>query len=59
MAESFFDYLSESPYVAIANKEAEIMMRIATEFGFTSAGRSRISVPTEREPTLFQLAKVR
>jgi P27 family predicted phage terminase small subunit len=46
----------QSPYVAIANKQAEIMMRIASEFGFTPASRSRISVPAEREPTLFDFA---
>jgi phage terminase small subunit len=27
-------------YVAIANRQAEIMMRIASEFGFTPASRS-------------------
>ena len=37
-------------------QQAEIMMRIASEFGFTSASRSRISVPAEREPTLFDFA---
>jgi P27 family predicted phage terminase small subunit len=46
----------QSPYVAIANKQAEIMMRIASEFGFTPASRSRISIPAEREPTLFDFA---
>jgi P27 family predicted phage terminase small subunit len=46
----------QSPYVAIANEQAEIMMRIASEFGFTPASRSRISIPTEREPTLFDFA---
>jgi len=35
----------QSPYLAIANKQAEIMMRIASEFGFTPASRSRISAP--------------
>ena len=32
----------QSPYLAIANRQAEIMMRIASEFGFTPASRSRI-----------------
>jgi phage terminase small subunit len=32
----------QSPYVSIANRQAEIMMRIASEFGFTPASRSRI-----------------
>lgn len=43
----------QSPYVSIANRQAEIMMRIASEFGFTPASRGRISVPSESEPTLF------
>ena len=41
--------------VLIANRQAEIMMRIASEFGFTPASRSRISAPVEREPGLFDL----
>src|SRR5437763_1579692 len=43
----------QSPYLAIANRQAEIMMRIASEFGFTPASRSRISTPYEPEQTLF------
>jgi len=43
----------QSPYVSIANRQAEIMMRIASEFGFTPASRGRISVPPESEPMLF------
>ena len=43
----------QSPYVAIANRQTEIMMRIASEFGFTPASRSRISAPAEHSPTLF------
>lgn len=44
----------QSPYLAIANRQAEIMMRIASEFGFTPASRSRISAPIESQP-LFDL----
>ena len=29
------------------------MMRIASEFGFTPASRSRIRTPEPREPSLF------
>src|ERR1700761_8062305 len=47
----------QSPYLAIANRQAEIMMRIASEFGFTPASRSRISTPPEREPGLFDNPK--
>ena len=43
----------QSPYVSIANRQAEIMMRIASEFGFTPASRGRIATPREEEPTLF------
>lgn len=31
------------------------MMRIASEFGFTPASRSRISTPTSNAPSLFDL----
>jgi len=31
----------QSPYLAIANRQAEIMMRIACEFGFTPASESQ------------------
>ena len=34
-------YPIQSPYVAIANKQAEIMIKIASEFGFTPASRGR------------------
>src|SRR5690348_1570814 len=30
----------QNPFVAIANRQCEIMMRIASEFGFTPASRS-------------------
>jgi phage terminase small subunit len=45
----------QSLYVSIANRQAEIMMRIASEFGFTPASRSRISTPSQTEPTLFDV----
>jgi P27 family predicted phage terminase small subunit len=53
MIKSPSGYPVQSPYVAIANRQAEIMMRIASEFGFTPASRSRISTPSKGEPTLF------
>lgn len=44
----------QSPYVSIVNRQAEIMMRIASEFGFTPASRGRISAPQEDdEPNFF------
>jgi P27 family predicted phage terminase small subunit len=35
-------YPVQSPYLAVANKHADTMIRIASEFGFTPASRSRI-----------------
>jgi len=55
MIKSPSGYPIQSPYVAIANRQAEIMMRIASEFGFTPASRSRISTPSKAEPTLFDV----
>jgi P27 family predicted phage terminase small subunit len=53
MVKSPSGYPIQSPYVSIANRQAEIMMRIASEFGFTPASRSRISTPIKNEPNLF------
>src|SRR5580698_4303152 len=53
MVKSPSGYPIQSPYVSIANRQAEIMMRIASEFGFTPASRSRISTHSNMEPTLF------
>lgn len=35
-------YPVQSPYLSVANKHADTMIRIASEFGFTPASRSRI-----------------
>jgi P27 family predicted phage terminase small subunit len=43
----------QSPFVAMVNRQAEIMMRISSEFGFTPASRSRIRAPRNDEPGLF------
>jgi hypothetical protein len=40
-----------------ANRQAKIMMRIASEFGFMPSSRSRISLPSNSEPTLFEVSK--
>jgi P27 family predicted phage terminase small subunit len=53
MVKSPTGYPIQSPYVSIANRQAEIMMRIASEFGFTPASRSRISAPVEQQRSLF------
>jgi P27 family predicted phage terminase small subunit len=34
----------QSPHVAVANKQVDIMVRIASEFGMTPSSRSRIRV---------------
>lgn len=53
MVKSPSGYPMQSPYVAIANRQAELMLRISAEFGFTPASRARISVMEENEPDLF------
>ena len=53
MVKSPSGYPVQSPYVAIANRQTEIMMRIASEFGLTPASRSRISAPAPPEHDLF------
>ena len=53
MVKSPSGYPIQSPSVAIANRQAEIMLRIAAEFGFTPASRSRIATPSQDEPSLF------
>src|SRR3954471_5752093 len=55
MVKSPTGYPVQSPYVSIANRQAEIMMRIASEFGFTPASRSRISTPAPNDRTLFDV----
>ena len=55
MVKSPSGYPVQSPYVSIANRQTEIMMRIASEFGFTPASRSRIAAPTEEADDLFSL----
>ena len=55
MIKSPTGYPIQSPYISIANRQAEIMMRIASEFGFTPASRSRIATPSPEQPTLFNL----
>jgi P27 family predicted phage terminase small subunit len=54
MVKSPTGYPIQSPYVSIANRQAEIMMRIASEFGFTPASRCRISAPPSDQLPLFE-----
>src|SRR4051794_32040209 len=55
MVKSPTGYPIQSPYLAIANRQAEIMMRVASEFGFTPASRSRISTPPPDQLPLLDL----
>ena len=43
---------AQSPYVVVANKQVDIMVRIASEFGMTPSSRTRIRVgePTPHDP---------
>jgi P27 family predicted phage terminase small subunit len=56
MVKSPSGYPVQSPYVSIANRQTELMMRIASEFGLTPASRSRISAPPATQPSLFDEA---
>lgn len=55
MVKSPTGFPMQSPYLAVANRQAEIMMRIASEFGFTPASRSRISAPPPDQLPLLEL----
>jgi phage terminase small subunit len=48
-------YPQQSPFVAVANRQAEIMLRIASEFGFTPASRGRIATPVKDRKDLVDL----
>lgn len=45
----------QNPYLAIVNKQAQIMLRAAAELGFTPAGRGRVplSAPDEDQRNPF------
>jgi phage terminase small subunit len=50
-------YPIQSPYVSIASKQAEIMIRIAAEFGFTPASRMRLPSQS-KDPLLLELRSI-
>ena len=56
MIKSPHGFPMQSPYIPLANRQAEIMMRIASEFGFTPASRSRIRAEPKGEQDLFSHA---
>ena len=59
MVKSPNGYPMQSPYVAVANKQVDIMVRIAAEFGMTPGSRTRIRVgdrsPDDPFDTFLQL----
>jgi len=48
----------QSPYLAIANKHAQIMTKAAVEMGFTPASRSRITLPEQAKGDLDPWADI-
>ena len=56
MVKSPTGYPMQSPYLGLANRQAELMMRIATEFGFMPASHSRISTPPPDQLPLLDIA---
>jgi P27 family predicted phage terminase small subunit len=51
-------YPIQSPYVSIASKQAEIMIRIAAEFGFTPASRMRLPNDSKDNPLLLEFRSI-
>jgi P27 family predicted phage terminase small subunit len=58
MIKSPSGYPVHSPYLAIANRQAEIMTRIAAEFGFTPASRGRLWMMSSSGPKLVDLEEL-
>src|SRR5262249_53753565 len=48
-------YPWQSPYVAVANRQAEVMLRIASEFGVTPASRGRLWMIANSDSELLDL----
>ena len=57
MIKSPTGYPVQSPYVAIVNRQAELMLRIAGEFGFTPAARSRSFSYSKSNSMLLEVNK--
>jgi P27 family predicted phage terminase small subunit len=55
MIKSPTGYPVQSPYLSTANRQVEIMIRIASEFGFTPASRSRLPSPSKGGSMLLEL----
>jgi P27 family predicted phage terminase small subunit len=54
MVKSPNGYPMQSPYVAVANKQVEIMVRIASELGMTPSSRTRIRVGAKTPEDPFE-----
>lgn len=52
------NYPVQSLYLSIANRQVEIMARIASEFGFTPASRSRLPSPSKGGSMLLELTNL-
>ena len=50
-------YPIQSPYVSVASKNAEIMIRVGAEFGFSPASRMRLPNPL-KDPLLLELTDI-
>jgi P27 family predicted phage terminase small subunit len=48
-------YPTQSPYLATVNRQADTMVRIASEFGFTPASRSRIFSYSQKNSMLLEI----
>jgi P27 family predicted phage terminase small subunit len=57
MIKSPTGYPVQSPWVAIANRAAETILRIAGEFGFTPAARSRSFSYSKSQSMLLEIAQ--
>lgn len=55
MVKSPSGFPMQSPYIAIANRQADILMRIASEFGFTPASRGRLTTAVKEQKSLLDL----
>jgi P27 family predicted phage terminase small subunit len=55
MTKSPNGFPSQSPYLTTVNRQAEIMMRIASELSFTPASRSRIFSFSQKNSMLLEI----
>jgi P27 family predicted phage terminase small subunit len=58
MIKSPTGYPVQSPYLSTANRQVEIMIRIASEFGFTPASRSRLPNASRSGSMLLELTSL-